>query len=68
MLRLEVLAAKPAAFVSFTGLTPVEFRALADDLLCHNPGASTRCSTRPDPNYWVVSRSSCTPEKRWETA
>ncbi len=30
MLRLDVLAAKPAAFVSFTGLTPAEFRALAD--------------------------------------
>jgi hypothetical protein len=32
MLRLEVLAAKPAALLSFTGLTPEQFRALADDV------------------------------------
>jgi hypothetical protein len=30
MLSLEVLAAKPAAFLSFTGLTLSQFRALAD--------------------------------------
>src|SRR5215472_15959394 len=35
MLRLEVLAVKPAAFVSFTGLTPDQFRALADDFEPH---------------------------------
>src|SRR5262245_60148664 len=35
MLRLELLAAKPAAFVSFTGLTPAQFRALADDFEPH---------------------------------
>ena len=35
MLPLEVLAAKPAAFVSFTGLTPDRFRAPADDFAPH---------------------------------
>jgi len=35
MLRLEVLAAKPAAFVSFTGLTPDQFHALAADVEPH---------------------------------
>jgi hypothetical protein len=35
MLRLETLAAKPAAFVSFTGLTPGQFDALADDFEPH---------------------------------
>jgi DDE superfamily endonuclease len=35
MLNYEVLAAKPAAFVSFTGLTPEQFRSLADDFQAH---------------------------------
>jgi hypothetical protein len=35
MLRYEVLAARPAAFVSFAGLTPDQFRALADDFGPH---------------------------------
>lgn len=35
MLRFDLLAAKPAAFVSFTGLTPDRFRALADDFEPH---------------------------------
>ena len=35
MLCLEVLAAKPAAFVSFTGLTPEQFQALTDDFEPH---------------------------------
>jgi len=35
MLRREVLAAKPAAFVRFTGLTPRQFRALADGFAPH---------------------------------
>jgi DDE superfamily endonuclease/Helix-turn-helix of DDE superfamily endonuclease len=35
MLCFDVLAAKPAAFVSFTGLTPAQFRALADDFAPH---------------------------------
>jgi len=35
MLRLEALAAKPAAFVSLTGLTPQEFLALADEFEPH---------------------------------
>jgi hypothetical protein len=35
MLRLDVLAARPAAFLSFTGLTPAQFQALADDFEPH---------------------------------
>jgi len=35
MLCLDVLAAKPAAFVSFTGLTPDQFQALAHDFELH---------------------------------
>jgi hypothetical protein len=35
MLHFDLLAAKPAAFVSFTGLTPDQFRALADDFAPH---------------------------------
>ena len=35
MLRFEALAAKPAAFVSFTGLTPADFQALLDDFTPH---------------------------------
>jgi hypothetical protein len=35
VLHYDVLAAKPAAFVSFTGLTPHEFRALADEFEPH---------------------------------
>lgn len=35
MLRLQTLAAKPAAFVSFTGLTPDQFHALADQFEPH---------------------------------
>ena len=35
MLCLETLAAKPAAFVSFTGLTPGQFHALADEFAPH---------------------------------
>jgi DDE superfamily endonuclease len=35
MLGIDVLAAKPAAFVSCTGLTPKEFRALADAFAPH---------------------------------
>jgi hypothetical protein len=50
MLCLEVLAAKPPAFVSFTGLTPEQFRALADDFEPHyrRHRAST-ASTRRGP-------------------
>jgi hypothetical protein len=32
---LEVLAAKPAAFVSLTGMTPTQFHALTDDFAPH---------------------------------
>jgi IS5 family transposase len=35
MLRLDTLAAKPAAFVSLTGLTPDQFAALADAFAPH---------------------------------
>jgi hypothetical protein len=35
MLSYEVLAAKPRAFLSFTGLTPEQFRALADEFAGH---------------------------------
>ena len=45
MLCFDVLAAKPAAFVSFTGLTPEQFRALAEDFAPHyrrhRPAADT---------------------------
>jgi hypothetical protein len=46
MLRLEVLAAKPAAFVSFTGLTPPQFHALADDFEPHYRRHRAAATTR----------------------
>jgi len=45
MLCFDVLAAKPAAFVSFTGMSPEQFRALADDFTPHYRGHRAAAAT-----------------------